>query len=83
MGKNVKTLDFLRWLQLSKRPLLTFLPGVQFAMRRPGVRSPSGPPKTLTIPILTESREREIAAQGDPHRPRLPCFAVLSETSIR
>ena len=28
MGKNVKTLDFLRWLELWKRQALTFLPSV-------------------------------------------------------
>lgn len=37
-GKNRKTLDLFRWLQLSERQLLTFLPRVRFAMRRPGVR---------------------------------------------
>ena len=35
--KECKTSIFLRWLQLSKRQLLTFLPESQFAMRRPGV----------------------------------------------
>ena len=27
-GKNVKTVDFPRWLQFSKRQILTFLPRV-------------------------------------------------------
>src|SRR2546422_11376113 len=58
MGKNVKTLDILRWLQLLKRQILSVLLVVRFATRRPGVRSTSAPP-------ITSPQINNLAALGE------------------
>src|SRR5712664_3895523 len=58
MGKNGKTLEISWWLQLSKRQILSVLPVVHFAMRRPGVRTPAAPPELFSFQLFTRSLRR-------------------------
>jgi hypothetical protein len=90
MGKNVKTLDFLRWLQLSNRQILSVLPFVLFAMRRPGVRPSSAPPTTQPDSItylrsinfaFFPLRRRCVAATGNPQARVEFCLEILKNSN--